>query len=63
MDFITLGIVLVVAVFVVFFGRILSHALKFVFYALLVLLVVVFIFGISFTDVISFVSSLIFSTF
>ncbi len=63
MDFITLGIVLVVAVFVVFFGRILGHALKFVFYALLVLLVVVFIFGISFTDVIGFVKSLVFASF
>ena len=59
----TLAIVLGIAIFVVFFGKILSHALKFFFYILLIILAVVFIFGVSFTDVMNFVQELVFMTF
>ena len=63
MEFITLAIVMGIATLVVFFGRILSHALKFFFYILLIVLAVVFIFGVSFSDVMNFVQELVFMTF
>ena len=63
MDVITLLIIVAVSFFVVFFGRILTHAFKFVFYALLIALAMIFIFGISLSDIIYFVQKLIFATF
>ena len=63
MDIIMLGIVLAVALFVIFFGGIITHALKFVFYAILILIVVAFVFGISLGEVFTFVTNLIFTTF
>lgn len=59
----TLVIVLGIAIFVVFFGKILSHALKFFFYILLIVLALVFVFGVSLSDVINFVQELVFMTF
>ena len=63
MDYIAILLIIGIAVFVVFFGKILTHALKFAFYALLVALVVVFVFGISLTDIVGFVRNLVFATF
>lgn len=63
MEFMTLAIVLGIAIFVVFFGKILSHALKFFFYILLIALAVVFIFGVSLTDLMNFIQELVFMTF
>tara|TARA_Y100000310_G_C20182788_1_gene578950 strand:- start:256 stop:438 length:183 start_codon:yes stop_codon:yes gene_type:complete len=59
----TLAVVLGIALFVVFFGKILSHALRFFFYILLIVLAVVFIFGVSLSDVMDFVQELVFMTF
>jgi len=44
-------------------GKILSHSLKFILYALLILLVVVFVFGVSLTAFLNFIRNLIFATF
>jgi len=63
MELMTLVIVLGIAIFVVFFGKILSHALKFFFYILLIVLALVFVFGVSLSDVINFVQELVFMTF
>ena len=63
MDISTLLIIIVIAIFVVFFGKILSHALRFVFYIMLIALVLIFIFGVSFSDLVGFVQNLVFTTF
>ena len=63
MDILTILSVLVIVLFVIFFGNIITHALKFVFYVIIILLVAAFIFGISVGEIWGFVTNLIFTTF
>ncbi|MBU0460143.1 MAG: hypothetical protein KJ597_03550 [Nanoarchaeota archaeon] len=53
-----LGIVILVLI-VVFFGRILSVALKVLFYVLLVSLVLIFIFGVSYTELLNWATNVV----
>lgn len=63
MELLSLLIIVGIAFGVVIIGRILAHSLKFIFYLLLILLVVVFVFGVSLTEFLDFIKNLVFLTF
>lgn len=58
-----LPVIIVIAFVVLFLGKILSFLSKFVYYGLLVALVLVFLFGISLTEVLNLLTALLLWTF
>ena len=52
------GIIIMVIV-VVFLGKILSYMSKFIYYAIIALIVLIFIFGISLDEILNFVTNLL----
>ena len=59
MELFSLTGIIIMVIVVVFLGKILSYMSKFIYYAIIALIVLIFIFGISLDEILNFVTNLL----